>query len=205
MERLACQRGGRIILSDLTFELRTGAALLLRGPNGAGKTTLLRTIAGFIPPARGIVRLSRAEIGSHRRDEDCVYHYIGHLNGLKLRFSSLENVSFWQRYYQGHVDLTAAEAALEAFGLLHLAGFSAAHLSQGQARRLALARLLAAHRPVWLLDEPSASLDVSSTKQLENAVARHRALGGIVIAAAHGELSLGDAAILHLSAAPVEQ
>lgn len=204
-EGLACQRGGRVILSDLAFELRAGAALLLRGPNGSGKTTLLRTIAGFTPPARGSLRITRSGGIPEKKGEDGFCHYIGHLNGIKPRLSALENVSFWQRYYQGQANLDAAEAALEAFDLLHLAEFSAAHLSQGQARRLALARLLAAHRPVWLLDEPSVSLDAASTKLLEVAVARHRARGGMVIAAIHGELLLDNAAILSLGGTPALQ
>jgi heme exporter protein A len=136
---------------------------------------------------------------------DGVYHYIGHANGIKPRLSVIENVSFWQRYYSGTGDIETAEAALDAFALLNLASFSAGHLSQGQARRLGLARLLAASRPVWLLDEPSASLDAASTRLLEGAIANHLAAGGLALISTHLDLSLSRAAVLELGTAPVPQ
>jgi heme exporter protein A len=127
-----------------------------------------------------------------------VFHYIGHTNGVKPRLSVIENISFWQHYYSGGGDVDAAEAALEAFGLLGLASFSAGHLSQGQARRLGLARLLAAQRPVWLLDEPSVSLDAASSRLLEHVIARHLSAGGLAIASTHLDLAIPEAAILEL-------
>ena len=201
-EGLACQRGGHIVVPPLSFEVRAGSALILRGPNGAGKTTLLRTIAGFLPPAAGRVRVSSskgdASVEGH-------LHYMGHMNGIKPRLSVIENVSFWQRYYGGGGDPEAAEAALDAFDLLDLADYRAAHLSQGQTRRLGLARLLAAPRAIWLLDEPSVSLDAASTRRLETAIAAHLASGGIAIVSTHLDLSVGEAAILELSRAQVLQ
>jgi heme exporter protein A len=238
-----------VIVSDLSFEVRAGTVLVLRGPNGSGKTTLLRTIAGFIPPARGGVRIvesaasvesrpphpdplpgGRGSIGTSLPEEsssgpsalgeknrmrgdssqlgadlDGVFHYIGHANGVKPRLSVIENLIFWQRYYAGAQNPESAEAALEAFALLSLADYSAAHLSQGQARRLGLARLLAAGRPIWLLDEPSVSLDFASTRLLEGAIARHLAAGGLAIISTHADLSLADAALLDLGSAPPPQ
>ncbi len=132
--------------------------------------------------------------------DEGVYHYIGHANGVKPRLSVIENVSFWQRYYSGAEDIEAAEDALEAFALLNLASFSAGHLSQGQARRLGLARLLAARRPVWLLDEPQAALDAASTRLLESAIAAHLSSGGLAIVSTHLDLALPDAQILELGA-----
>ncbi len=131
--------------------------------------------------------------------DEGVYHYIGHANGIKPRLSVIENVSFWQRFYSGVVDIESAEAALETFGLLNLAGFFAGHLSQGQARRLGLARLIAARRPVWLLDEPSVSLDAASTRLLESAIAAHLSSGGIAIVSTHLDLALPEAQVLELS------
>ncbi len=195
MEELACQRGERIVVPALSFDVRAGRALILRGPNGAGKTTLLRTIAGFLPPASGRVRVSGP--AGERSGGDC-FHYIGHANGIKPRLSVIENVSFWQRYYGGASDTEAAEEALDAFGLINLAEYRAAHLSQGQARRLGLARLLAAPRPVWLLDEPSVSLDAASTRRLETAIAAHLATGGIALVSTHLDLALGDVGVLEL-------
>ncbi|MBI4724749.1 MAG: heme ABC exporter ATP-binding protein CcmA [Rhodomicrobium sp.] len=222
-EGLACQRGGRIVVSGLSFEVQAGSALTLRGPNGSGKTTLLRTIAGFLPPAAGVIRVTRGSprlphpytppngrsagsVPSTREERDRtggdagdgVFHYFGHANGIKPRLSVIENVSFWQRYYSGGEDVEAAEASLDAFALLNLASFSAGHLSQGQARRLGLARLLAAYRPVWLLDEPSVSLDAASTKLLEKAIAGHLSAGGLAIISTHLDLALPNAPVLEL-------
>lgn len=241
-EGLAVQRGGRPIVSGISFEVRAGTALALRGANGSGKTTLLRTIAGYLQPAAGTIRIRRdlpadAERTPHsislpkgredailplsrkekaaasspppfgekagvRKDsapaDEGAFHYIGHANGIKPRLSVIENVSFWQRYYSGAEDIGAAEAALKAFALLNLASFSAGHLSQGQARRLGLARLLAARRPVWLLDEPSVSLDIASTKLLEHAIASHLSSGGLAIVSTHLDLALPEAQVLEL-------
>ena len=201
-EGLACQRGGHVVVAPLSFKVHSGNSLILRGPNGAGKTTLLRTIAGFLHPAAGRVRVSGP---AGETSAEGHLHYIGHANGIKPRLSLIENVSFWQRYYGGGSDSEGAEAALDAFDLLDLAEYRAAHLSQGQTRRLGLARLLAAPRPIWLLDEPSVSLDAASTKRLEAAIARHLSSGGLAIVSTHLDLSLGEAAILELSRAPVLQ
>jgi heme exporter protein A len=216
VESLTCQRGGRAVVSDVSFELRAGRALALRGPNGSGKTTLLRTIAGYLPAASGTIRVthsSEASAGSggkptflsDKESTEGVFHYIGHANGIKPRLSVIENVSFWQSFYGGASDIEAAEDALDAFGLLNLASFSAGHLSQGQGRRLGLARLLAAPRPIWLLDEPQAALDAASTRLLERVIARHLASGGLAIVSTHLDLALPDAAVLELGARPVLQ
>jgi heme exporter protein A len=173
--------------------------MLLRGPNGAGKTTLLRTLAGFIDQSGGNIALRKADDGAALEgDRAEAIHFIGHVSGIKPRLSVFENVSFWQRYYSGPADAEAAENALDAFGLLHLAGYPAAHLSQGQARRLALSRLLAATRPLWLLDEPSVSLDALATAMLERAIAGHLQDGGSAIIATHLDLNLPGASILRI-------
>jgi heme exporter protein A len=201
---LACRRGTHIVVSGLSFEVRAGTALILRGPNGSGKTTLLRTLAGFLLPAAGRIQISGVS-ATEPSSEEGVFHYIGHTNGIKPRLSVIENISFWQRYYSGAADAGAAEAALEVFDLLGLASFSAGHLSQGQARRLGLARLLAAPRPAWLLDEPSVSLDAASTRLLEHAIARYLSAGGLVIASTHLDLAIPRAAVLELGRAPLLQ
>jgi len=197
-EGLDCQRGGRTVVSGISFRVEAGRALALRGPNGSGKTTLLRTIAGYLQPAAGGIEVIRPAACASKPADEGVYHYIGHANGIKPRLSVIENVSFWQGFYSGAADVEAAEDALDAFGLLNLASFSAGHLSQGQARRLGLARLLAARRPVWLLDEPQAALDVASTRLLERAIAAHLASGGLAIVSTHLDLALPDALILEL-------
>ncbi len=192
------------MVSGLSFEVRAGAALILRGPNGSGKTTLLRTIAGFLPAAAGTIEVRSALAGEVSSGEG-VFHYIGHANGIKPRLSVIENIGFWQRYYSGAADIDAAEAALDAFGLLGLGSFNAGHLSQGQARRLGLTRLLAAQRSVWLLDEPSVSLDASSTRLLEHAIVRHLSAGGLAIVSTHLDLAIPEPAVLELGRAPLLQ
>lgn len=199
-ENLSCRRGGRIVLNSLNFEVRRGGILLLRGPNGAGKTTLLRTVAGFIRPEAGALRfVTREGAGLAAGEAQEQMHFVGHLSAVKPRLTVLENVSFWQKFYGAAGGVEEAEDALEAFGMLDLADVPAGHLSAGQTRRLGLARLIAAPRPLWLLDEPSSSLDAASTVRLEQVIRRHLDGGGIAIAATHTDLAIPGAATLALA------
>jgi heme exporter protein A len=182
--KISCQRGDRTIFEDLSFRLAPGQTLLVTGPNGAGKTSLLRQIAGLLPLAAGDLRL----VGEAREatlPELC--HYVGHANAIKPRLSVNENVAFWAAFFgESHADL---KAALAAFGLGPLADVSAGLLSAGQRRRLALARLFAAPRPIWLLDEPQSSLDAASVKLLEAALGDHLGRGGVAVVASHAKLA----------------
>ena len=126
--------------------------------------------------------------------EQC--HYVGHLNALKSSLSVEENAAFWCRFLGGRRD--GLEAALAAFGLAALRDIPAAYLSAGQKRRLGLARLLLAERPIWLLDEPTVSLDTAGQAALASAVEGHLAKGGLAIAATHVPLGLSKARELHL-------
>lgn len=198
VENLCVARGARMVIDQLSFSLSSGEAMLLTGPNGAGKTTLIRTIAGFLAPLSGSLRLDG---GDPERDiaEHC--HYVGHLNGIKGALTVQENLAFWARYL-GSGDpageATRIEAALARFGLEALAGIPAAYLSAGQKRRAGLARLLVAHRPLWLLDEPSVSLDAASTGILASVVSEHAGAGGMVLAATHLPLGLSKTRELRL-------
>jgi heme exporter protein A len=181
--KLGCQRGGRTIFRDLSFKLAPGEALLVSGPNGAGKTSLLRQIAGLLPLAGGELRLAGAG-SDDARPELC--HYVGHLNAVKPSLSVGENLRFWSEFLGG--DGVEIGTALAAFGLAPLAGLPAGLLSAGQKRRLALARILAAPRPLWLLDEPQTALDASSLTHLDSAIKDHLTSGGIAIVASHTPL-----------------
>ncbi|HSG54101.1 MAG TPA: heme ABC exporter ATP-binding protein CcmA, partial [Paracoccaceae bacterium] len=147
---LSIARGGIPVLEGLTFALRAGEALILRGPNGIGKTTLLRTIAGLQPPLRGKVTLDGEQVA-----------YAAHSDGIKSVLSVAENLRFWARVF-GTGDIAPA---LRAFDLEGLAERPAGALSAGQKRRLGLARLLVTGRPLWVLDEPTVSLDTDAVAQ----------------------------------------
>lgn len=195
IEALAVLRDGRRVLHDVSFSIGAGEALVLRGPNGAGKTTLLRTIAGYMPPEAGHVRLDGAPpdapIGEH-----C--HYVGHLNAVKAQLTVTENLDFWRRYLGG-TTVSDLDVVLERLGLDGIADVAAAYLSAGQKRRLALARLLVAQRLVWLLDEPTVSLDAEGTATLAAMMGEHCAGGGLVIAATHIDLGVATARELRLA------
>jgi len=193
-EGLTSIRGGRSLFAGLSFTVGAGEALLLLGPNGAGKTTLLRIIAGLLAPAAGAFR---AEGGNAERSVGEQCHYVGHLNALKSSLTVEENANFWSRFLEGRRD--GLDAALAAFGLAGLREMPVAYLSAGQKRRLALARVLLADRPIWLLDEPTVSLDRAAQDALASAVEGHLAKGGLVIAATHVPLAVSNARELHLS------
>lgn len=198
VEDVSVLRGERLIVADVSFVLAPGGALLLKGPNGAGKTTLLRAIAGFLQPERGTIRLDGGVEGTPLW-EQC--HYIGHLNAVKSGFTAFENLMFWAGYLGGGTHAAReirALAALDRLGLGALGAVAAGYLSAGQKRRLALARLLAAHRPLWLLDEPTTSLDATSAELVRDLIAEHVANGGLAIAATHQPLDLPGTAILRL-------
>jgi heme exporter protein A len=197
-EDLVIDRGTRRIIDGLSFAVRVGEALVLTGANGAGKTTLLRTLAGFIRPFRGTIRLDGGDkeltVGEQA-------HVVGHMNGVKSSLSVVENVRFWNAYLDTQeASADRVEAALRHFGLEDLGEFPAAYLSAGQKRRLGLARLLVAHRPVWLLDEPTASLDTASSERLVSAVNDHTKSGGLAVIATHLPLPLERARTLDLAA-----
>ena len=200
-DRLSVDRGGLRVISDLSLVVRGGEALLLTGPNGAGKTTLLRTLAGFIRPAEGSVSLTLAHDGDAPAER---IHFVGHQNAIKPRLSVRENLAFWQRCLATEAASTSAargcrlEKALDRLGLGDLGEVPAGYLSAGQRRRLALARLLAVRRPVWLLDEPTVSLDAEAAAAFARMIEEHLAADGIVVAATHVPLGLKSCRELRL-------
>ncbi len=193
VQDLTCVRGGRTVFERLSFDVEPGKGVQLIGANGVGKSSLLRILAGFLPPAAGTFTLEGADdetpIG-----EFC--HYVGHLNGVKRAFTVHENLAFWADYFGGG----DVDDALDAFNLLDLRDIPAGLLSAGQARRLGLARLRVAERPLWLLDEPSVSLDEASRNILASTIQGHIANGGLAIAATHLPLGVDFARTLTLGA-----
>ncbi|MFD3190726.1 heme ABC exporter ATP-binding protein CcmA [Sedimentitalea sp. HM32M-2] len=172
---LSIARGGVPVLERLSFDLPPGQALILRGPNGIGKTTLLRTIAGLQPALSGRI------IGA-----DETIAYAGHSDGIKPTLSVTENLRFWASVFGA----TSIGPALDAFELNDLADRHAGNLSAGQKRRLGLSRLLVTGRPIWVLDEPTVSLDVAAVAMFAAAVQAHLAQGGSALIATHIDLGL---------------
>lgn len=185
-----------MVFRDLSFALGSGEALAVTGANGAGKSSLLRLVAGLVPAARGRLALEGGEkeltIGEQA-------HYLGHQDALKPALSVHENLTFWADFLgKRGADV---DGALAAFGLDRLAGLPAAYLSAGQRRRLALARLTAVARPVWLLDEPTAALDAAAQTGLADCMRAHLAGGGIIVAATHSPIGV-EATELRLGTHP---
>ncbi len=203
-DNLTVERGARTVINALSFQANAGEALLLVGPNGAGKTTLIRTLAGFIRPSGGHIAIKGY---STDRDVAELCHYVGHLTGIKANLTAAENLAFWAAYL-AHAPLERVDiadrvaAALARFGLSALAEYPAGLLSAGQKRRLGLARLAVAERPIWLLDEPTVSLDAASTEVLAAMIQSHIADRGLVIAATHLPLGLDAPTYLRLGRAP---
>lgn len=181
---LSVTRGGVPLLAGVSFTLTAGQSLVLRGPNGIGKTTLLRAIAGLQPPTAGGVTFPPEGLA-----------YAGHADGLKATLTVAENLTFWARIFGGD----GVGAALAAMDLDALADRPAQNLSAGQKRRLGLARLLVTGRRLWLLDEPTVSLDAASVALFGAAVRAHLAGGGAALMATHIDLGLGDAETLDLT------
>lgn len=186
IEGLAIRRGERTLFEDVGIVATPGTITLVRGPNGSGKSSLLLAIAGVLHPAAGTIRYrdkgNDAELGPN-------LHFVGHQTGVKTRLTLLESLKFWASVF-GAPEGLGPEAALEAVGLGGRGALDAGYLSAGQTRRLALARLLVAPRPVWLLDEPTAALDAEGDGMVERLITGHVHTGGLAIVATHHDLAV---------------
>ena len=192
---IAVRRGEDLLIDGLSFDLEAGQALVVTGRNGSGKSTLLRAIAGLIPMERGAIRLEGPGPSVHRVAE--AGHYLGHRNAMKREMSVYENLAFWKAFMGGSgasgtgpgLDPDEAAERLGLSGIIHL---PFGYLSAGQQRRMAFAKLLVAHRHVWLLDEPTSALDSQSERVFAGLVGEHLAQGGMVLAATHQPLGLAE-------------
>lgn len=183
---LSCTRGDRALFAGLAFELAAGQCLHVAGNNGAGKTSLLRILAGLLSPTDGQVHWKGVDITRSREEFGAELAFVGHLNGIKDELSAIENLRFAAALRGADASAAAALAALEKVGLADHADVVARHLSQGQKRRVALARLCApAAPPLWILDEPFNALDAGAVVTLHDLIDGHLATGGMVVLTAH--------------------
>ncbi len=184
VKHLTCSRGGVPVLTAVNFAIGAGQALILRGPNGAGKTTLLRTLAGLQPALAGEVSAVADDVA-----------LATHADGVKAALTVTENLAFWAALH-GRRDVAPAIAAMN---LTAVQSRPAGQLSAGQRRRLGLARLLVTGRRIWLLDEPTVSLDAASVALFVQLMTAHLAIGGLAVIATHIDLDLPDARTLDLT------
>lgn len=191
VQNLSCRRSGRIVFRDLGFDLGAGGFLLVTGANGSGKSSFLRLLAGLLEPETGQVLWQKLPIADDPATYRAQLHYIGHLDAVKPSLTVREMLAYWCAL-RGTAQ-RGGEETLEVFGLSSLADSQARFLSAGQKRRLSLTRLVLNQAPLWLLDEPSSALDAAGQKLLMAQIAKHRATGGIVIAASHDALDIDDA------------
>jgi heme exporter protein A len=201
---LRCIRGDRVVFSDLTFSFSAGEAILLLGRNGSGKSSLLRVMGGLVQAASGRLEWNGEAISTDREAHGLRCRYIGHADAIKPVLTVAENIAFWVRLWAPEAAPTAAaltacvEQALDRFSMARLADVPGRFLSAGQKRRVNLARLFAAPGTLWLLDEPTTALDKASIAVLEQAIADHRAAGGVVVLSTHTDVTLPDARIMHM-------
>lgn len=183
-QSISCTRGDTTVLSDVSFTLAPGDCLILRGPNGIGKSTLLRVLAGLSQPSHGSVSIDPDEMV-----------YSGHLDAIKLQLTARENLDFWAGVYgisdTGHV--------IDHFDLGQFADRPVATLSAGQKRRVGLARLTLSGRGIWLMDEPTTSLDAEYRAKVAANITAHCAAGGIAVLSTHQDLNIPNAQILDLA------
>ena len=189
-QKLAARRGFSRLFDGLSFRVGAGEALVVTGPNGTGKTTLLRMLAGLTAPEAGEVRWQGKAVGTFDPELRAAVAFSGHLPALKDGLSVEENLASLVELEGSPASREAIDEALDDVALSRQRALPARVLSQGQRRRIGLARLSLVARPLWVLDEPLAALDAAGAELLARILGRHLANGGLAIVATHAPLGL---------------
>ncbi len=203
-EGLVCERGDRILFANVGFRLNAGELLHVKGVNGSGKTSLLRMLCGLVAPAAGEIRWRGENIRKQKEEYNRELLYIGHQAGIKAELTALENLKLSCALNDAGIDDDQAWRALGDIGLGGREELPSKVLSQGQQRRVALARMLVSRAPLWILDEPFTALDVKAVAQLEQVLGAHLQQGGYIVLTTHQNftLSQGRLRMLHLGPSP---
>lgn len=189
VEALTLSRGGRVLFENLSFAAASGAYVEVQGSNGSGKTSLLRALAGLLRPRSGTITFDGVD------EPALALHYVGHANALKREASVRDHLSYWAGLFGG---APSEDFVAQILDLGRVMSLPVRVLSQGQARRLSLARLIVAPRPVWVLDEPAAALDDAGKAVLNEMIASQRASGGLILAAVHEPLGAAPSQIVRV-------
>jgi heme exporter protein A len=195
--KVECVRGDRPLVSGLSFSLRDGELLHIVGRNGSGKTTLLRTLCGLSQPNIGQIRWNSTDIHALGDDYRALLAYVGHANGVQGDLTAEENLHVATRLDNG-TD-TLVKGALERMGLTRFAHLPTKVLSQGQRRRLALARLLVSKKNLWILDEPFAGLDADTVAVMEDILTDYLTRGCMVVVTSHQKIACSAKATQHIN------
>ena len=199
VKELACTRGEQLLFESVSFNLAAGELLQVQGPNGSGKTTLLRALCGFIQPTTGAVRWRDENISELGEEYLSKIIYLGHLNAIKDELNPLENLRISSELSGYPVSISTGMAVLKRMGLRGRETFPVKALSQGQRRRVALARLLVSNAPLWILDEPLTALDVGAVTLIQEMIEVHLGKRGMVIFTTHQPLQVAGIETRYLS------
>ena len=190
VQNLQCVRGDNCLFKDLSFTLSDGELLHLKGANGTGKTTLLRALSGLLQPLEGDILLDGRSLFKYREEYHAQITYLGHLNGIKGDLTTYENIQLHADLNGLPIKQSEVDEALQALGLLSRAELPVRVLSQGQQKRVALARLLVMKRRLWLLDEPFVALDVKAVEWLQRIIGEQLQKNAMVVMTTHQEVSI---------------
>jgi len=195
---LACRRGDRRLFSELSFAVEPGSLLHVRGRNGSGKTTLLRALCGLLAPEAGEIRWKGEDSRRLGDDYRTDILYFGHLNGIKGDLTGIENLRVSTTLEGNRVDEERLWSVLGRMGLAGFEDLPTRMLSQGQKKRVALARLLLSQSPLWILDEPFTALDADAVDLLQTLIAEHVEAEGMVVLTTHQEVPITSGQVRRL-------